>query len=191
MGSLPSGSQTPGYPLFGAAPAALQLHAANSLATQATGGGVTNIGQVIEQTAYAIQITHSSGQEMQFLLNPPDLGALQVSVAVHDGVLSARLDAQNPTTQQLLTDNLSQLKNSLTEQGVNFDRIEVHLAGSNTGSGGSGTADSSFGRQQESPSPWDLTPFVAAPEGDDPGRKNSARARADLRVPLSSLDIMV
>ncbi len=190
-GTLPPGTQTSAYPLFGSAPAALQLHAANSLATQPIGGIATNVAQVIEQTAYAIQVTHSNGQEMQFLLNPPDLGALQVSVAVHDGVLSARLEAQNSTTRQILTDNISQLKNSLTEQGVSFDRIDVQLAGSNTSSNGSGTADQFFGRQQEGRLPWDQSPLLATPETDDPVRNNSAARGPVSRVPLTSLDIMV
>jgi len=60
-------------------------------------------------------------------------------------ILSARLEAQSPATQQVLVDNLSQLKNSLTQQGVAFDRIDVHLAGSQTGSGGAGGGSGTIG----------------------------------------------
>ena len=179
------------YSLLAAPPVGLQnLISAHSTTSQNSTAGY-NPAQVIEQVAYAIQVTHSGGQEMQLLLNPADLGALQVNVSVHDGVLSARLEAQNPTTQQILVDNLSQLKDSLTQQGVTFDRIDVHLAGSHTGSGGSGFADPSFGRQQQEALPWGQISGLAHAEKPELVRNSPALSGSGSRVPLKSLDIMV
>jgi flagellar hook-length control protein FliK len=126
---------------------------------------------------------------MQLHLSPPQLGALQVDVSVRDGVLSARLEAQAPATQQILVDNLSQLKDSLTQQGVNFDRIEVRLAGSGAGFGGSNSTDRSFAQQQEGSLPWDPQP--PASDGGDPASAVPAPNWLASRKPLTSLDIMI
>lgn len=182
--------------MFGTPPASLQANATTYGTVLQDGGNEFNVAHVIEQVAYAIQGTQAGGQELKLQLNPPDLGLLQVNVSVHDGVLSARLETQNPTTQQILVDNLSQLKNSLTQQGVAFDRIEVNLAGSQTGSGGSGpggsgTGDPAFGRQQDGGYPWDQTQVFAQSESDDSVRSNTGARGPVSRVPLTSLDIMV
>lgn len=183
------GLQNPGYLPFGAAPPSLQLHS-TSFATGQSGSTVLlNPAQVIDQAAYAVQYSHANGQQMQLHLNPPELGALQVDVSMHDGVLSARIEAQTSTTQQILVDNISQLKDSLTQQGVSFDRIDVHLAGSNAGSAGSGTADRSFAQQQDAALPWDQQ-FVQ-PEIDDSALRAPVQAVRTSRVPLTSLDIMI
>ena len=146
---------------------------------------------VVEQAAWAIQVTHSSGQELLLQLSPPDLGVLQVSVSVRDGVLSARLEAQNLATQQILADNLPQLKDSLTQQGVAFDRIDVQLAGSSIGANGSGAADPSFARQQEGNIPWDQAQAFAPAESNDPLPKQPGLRGPVSRAPLTSLDVMV
>jgi flagellar hook-length control protein FliK len=182
-------AQSNGYLQLGAAPPSLQLHSASSLAGQSAPFSVVNPAVLIEQVAYAVQYGHSNGQQMQLHLNPPELGALQVDVALHDGMLSARIEAQTPAAQQILVDNISQLKESLTQQGVNFDRIDVHLAGSHSGSGGSSTADRSFAQQHDGALPWDQP--VPQPESADTATARSAPVARNSRIPLTSLDIMI
>jgi flagellar hook-length control protein FliK len=182
------GSQDPGYLLFGAAPPSLQLQVANMPTTHAASSGSLS-SFVLDQAAYAIQYSHANGQQMQLHLNPPELGALQVDVSMRDGVLSARIEAQTSAAQQILTDNISQLKDSLTQQGVSFDRIDVHLAGSNTGSGGAGSADKSFAQQQEGSLPWDQQ--FAQPESDESALRAPVPTVRNARIPLTSLDIMI
>jgi flagellar hook-length control protein FliK len=178
-------------PLFAAAPALLQAHAANYISVQPGNAGALHPAQVIEQAGWALQATYSSGQEMQLQLSPPDLGLLQVSVSVRDGVLSARLEAQNPATRQILADNLPQLKDSLTQQGLAFDRIDVQLAGSSTGWSGSGAGDASFGRQQEGNVPWDQVQAFAPSESNEPLPSQAGLRGPVSRTPLTSLDVMV
>ncbi len=144
---------------------------------------------MLDQVTYAVQYSHANGQQMQLHLNPPELGALQVDVSMHDGVLSARIEAQTSTAQQILTDNISQLKDSLTQQGVSFDRIDVHLAGSNAGSGGSGSADKSFAQHQDGGLPWEQQ-FVQ-PENDDSAQRAPVQVVRNSRISLTSLDIMI
>ncbi len=143
---------------------------------------------MLDQAAYAVQYSHVTGQQMQLHLNPPELGALQVDVSLHNGVLTARIEAQTSTAQQILTDNISQLKDSLTQQGVSFDRIDVHLTGSNSGSDGRGMADKSFAQQQDGGLPWDQQ--FTQPESDDTAPRVPAPATRFSRVTSTSLDIM-
>ncbi len=181
----------PDAAIFAAAPAALQAHAGLFTTAQPVGNAGVNPAQIIEQVAYALQVNHVGAQEMQLQLSPPDLGSLQINVSVHDGVLSARLEVQNPTTQQILVDNLSQLKNSLTQQGVAFDRIDVRLAGSQTGSGFSGSAESSFAQQQQSAFSWEQNPVFEAIETDATPSGSPQSPRTFSRIAVTSLDVTV
>lgn len=175
---------------MGSAPSSLQLLAPQYSATpQPSASSEVNPAQVVAQISHAVQTTYRGGQEMQFQLNPPDLGAVRVDVAVHNGVLSARLEVQSPTTQQMLTDNLSQLKDSLAQQGVSFDRIDVHLAGTNVNSGGSSGTGPSFGQQGEST--WDQQRAFAFTETDDAHNVPPAPRAPVSRVSQTSLDITV
>jgi flagellar hook-length control protein FliK len=197
-----NGNSTPAAPqsvtasadaaIFAAAPAALQVHAGLFTGGQPAGNNPGfNPAQIIEQVAYALQVGHAGGQEMQLQLSPPDLGSLQINVSVHDGVLSARLEAQSPTTQQILVDNLSQLKNSLTQQGVAFDRIDVRLAGSQTGSSSSGSAESSFAQQQQGAYSWEQNPVFDPTETDAPPSVSPQTPRSFSRIAATSLDVTV
>ncbi|MBI3863955.1 MAG: flagellar hook-length control protein FliK, partial [Planctomycetia bacterium] len=185
--ATPAGPPNPETPVFGAAPQSLQLQG-TTVAAQQTTAAPTHPQGVVNQVAYAIQYSHESGQGMQLHLTPPELGSVQVDVSVRDGVLSARLEAQSAVTRQILTDNLTALKESLTQQGVTFDRIDVGLAGSHTGSGSGGSAFASLAQQQEGALPWDQQyPEAGADEASVVPQPNLRPARA----PLTALDIMV
>ena len=183
------GAQQPatGNPLLGAPPPSLQFLAAISTGQRA-GAEHANPAQVVSQVAHAL-VSYRGGQELQLQLNPPDLGTVRVDVALHDGVLSARIETQSPTTQQILADNLSQLKDSLAQQGVSFDRIDVRLAGTETGFGGAGTADPSFARHGDSP-PDQGAGFVMT-EADDAVRSSSAPRVPVTRISRTSLDVTI
>jgi flagellar hook-length control protein FliK len=183
------GSQNDGSLQFGAAPPSLQLHSTSFTIGQPGPPVSLNASQMIDQVAYAVQYSHANGQQMQLHLNPPELGALSVDVSMHDGVLSARIEAQTPNARQILVDNISQLKDSLTQQGVSFDRIDVQLAGSNWGSGGSSTADKSFAQQQDGALPWDQQ--LVPPESDESAIRKPAMTARDPRLALTTLDIMI
>ena len=176
-----------GNPLLGAPPPSLQFLAAIGAGQQA-GADHANAAQVVAQVAHAL-VSYRGGQELQLQLKPSDLGTVRVDVALHDGVLSVRIEAQSPTTQQILADNLSQLKDSLAQQGVSFDRIDVRLAGTETGFGGAGTADPSFARHGDSP-PDQGAGFVMT-EADDAVRSSSAPRVPVTRISRTSLDVTI
>src|SRR5205814_3376727 len=73
----PPVTASPDAAIFAAAPAALQAHAGLFTGGQPAGNAGINPSQVIEQVAYALQVNHAGGQEMQLQFSPPDLGSLQ------------------------------------------------------------------------------------------------------------------
>lgn len=65
------------------------------------------------------------GGSMKIRLDPPELGALQVSAEMRDGTLNVTFQTSNDDATRLLSHSLSQLKTALESQGVNVDRIQV------------------------------------------------------------------
>ena len=69
-----------------------------------------------------------NGGSMQIRLDPPELGALQVSVRMADGVVTAQFQTSNDDATRLLSHSLHQLKHALESQGVAIDKIQVQQA---------------------------------------------------------------
>ena len=65
------------------------------------------------------------GGTMHIRLDPPELGALQVSVHMQDGVMSASFQTSNDDATRLLSHSLGQLKHMLETQGVSVDKLHV------------------------------------------------------------------
>lgn len=166
--------------------------------TQVTGPGgaerSVNPSQVVDQVAHGIQLTHQSGERMQIHLRPPELGNLQIDVSMRDGMLSARLEAQSPATHQLLVDNLPQLKDSLTQQGLQVDRLEVDLSDSmRSDTSAGGNSGRSFEQQQNEnlDGLWEQLPTNAAPQRRAQTTEPRVAAARGTSGPMLSLDITV
>jgi flagellar hook-length control protein FliK len=69
-----------------------------------------------------------NGGTMQLRLDPPDLGALQVTVQMRDGVMTAAFETSNDQATRLLSHNLGQLKTALETSGVSVERMHVQQA---------------------------------------------------------------
>lgn len=69
-----------------------------------------------------------NGGTMQIRLDPPELGALQVSVQMRDGMMTASFQTSNDDATKLLSHSLNQLKTALESQGVIVDKIHVQQA---------------------------------------------------------------
>jgi flagellar hook-length control protein FliK len=66
-----------------------------------------------------------TGGTMQMRLDPPELGVLQVSVHVKDGVVSASFQTSNDEATKLLSHSMGQLKTALESQGVTIGKMHV------------------------------------------------------------------
>ena len=62
---------------------------------------------------------------MQIRLDPPELGALQVTVEMRNGVMSATFQTSNDDATRLLSHSMGQLKTALESQGVTVEKIQV------------------------------------------------------------------
>jgi flagellar hook-length control protein FliK len=68
------------------------------------------------------------GGTMQIRLDPPELGALQVTVQLRDGVMTASIQTTSDEATRLLSHSLNQLKHALESQGVSVERLHVAQA---------------------------------------------------------------
>jgi flagellar hook-length control protein FliK len=68
------------------------------------------------------------GGTMQIRLDPPALGALQITVEMRDGVMVASFQTTNDDATRMLSHTLNQLKHALESQGVSVDRLHVAQA---------------------------------------------------------------
>ena len=80
------------------------------------------------------------GGTMHIRLDPPELGALQVTVHVRDGVVTASFQTSNEDATRLLSHSLSELKHVLESQGVSVEKLHVQQGPADSGPGGEGDA---------------------------------------------------
>jgi flagellar hook-length control protein FliK len=90
-----------------------------------------------------------NGGSIQLRLDPPDLGTMQVTVRMRDGMMSAEFQASNDQAAKLLSHSLGELKTQLETQGVSVEKLHVSSVPRETRSG-SGNSES---RQQREQSP--------------------------------------
>ena len=103
------------------------------------------------------------GGTMHLRLDPPELGALQVSVTMRDGVMTATFQTSNDEATRLLSHSMSDLKATLESQGVTIDRMQVQQSPRESSTNG----DSSRGNREGQPQ----TPADAASQQQDQQRR--------------------
>jgi flagellar hook-length control protein FliK len=69
-----------------------------------------------------------NGGSMHIRLDPPQLGALQVTVQIRDGQITASFETSSDEATRLLGHSLNQLKTVLETQGVTVDKLQVTQA---------------------------------------------------------------
>jgi flagellar hook-length control protein FliK len=90
-----------------------------------------------------------NGGTMMIRLDPPELGALQVTVHLRDGVMTAAFETSNDDATRLLSHSLDQLKTSLESAGVNVEKLHVQQAPRQDSRGGSGEQRQQPGQEQQ------------------------------------------
>jgi len=106
-----------------------------ALGEQVGSGGLSQGDRVrlVQRVARAVQTAQERGGDLQLRLSPPELGSLRLQVKMTDGALTARLEAETPQAQQVLTDGLPQLRERLAEQNIRVERFDVDLMQSGGG----------------------------------------------------------
>ena len=94
------------------------------------GGDITlteaDQSRFVQRVARAFESAGEGGQ-IRLRLSPPELGSLRMEVSVHNGVLSAHVEAETPQARLLLLDHLPALRDRLQEQNIKIERFDVDL----------------------------------------------------------------
>ncbi|MBP3542937.1 MAG: flagellar hook-length control protein FliK, partial [Lachnospiraceae bacterium] len=83
------------------------------------------IRQLVERAHVAVREDVSSF-EMQ--LNPEHLGRINLSVVAKDGMVTAQIAAENAAVKEVLESQIVTLKESLNNQGIQVEAVEVTIA---------------------------------------------------------------
>lgn len=87
--------------------------------------------QLGHQVLTAIQKAADEGSHLRMQLTPPSLGSLIVDVSRTENGIVARLEFSNPAAQQVALQNLPDLQQTLAQQGIKVDRIEIQSQDAN------------------------------------------------------------
>ncbi|HEX5243561.1 MAG TPA: flagellar hook-length control protein FliK [Tepidisphaeraceae bacterium] len=94
-----------------------------------------------------------SGGSMQIRLDPPELGALSVTVRVHEGVMTAAFQTSNDQATRALSHSLTQLKSALESQGMSVGKLHVEQTAKGNSNQSSGDGNSSSHQDSASDHP--------------------------------------
>jgi flagellar hook-length control protein FliK len=139
----------------------------------------------VQRVERAMNAAQQRDGKIQVRLSPPDLGSLKIELAVQNGVMSAKLEAETPAARNLLLDSLPALRERLAQQNIQIEKfdVDVRQEGGGNNSGGMAddhAADQAAQRQNGRPRPTaaravavpaattrDLAPASAAASGLD------------------------
>jgi flagellar hook-length control protein FliK len=124
-----------------ASSSASQAATATATASEKTSaaGATDVIGQIQRVTdMMANRVSGSvsvSGQQVQakLKLTPPELGSVSVTLQIQaDSSVQAQIVADNPDAAKLIRDNIGQLQEGLTRQGLTVGSIQVSVQGASS-----------------------------------------------------------
>jgi flagellar hook-length control protein FliK len=131
---------------------------ASTTATIRTPVGQAQWGK--ELGSQLVLMTHQAGEDAhtaQLRLDPPDLGPLQVTIKISDGIAQASFVSAHAAVRQALESALPQLQQTLAQAGISLGQTSVSDQGAQAGFGGmqqgndraSGQGGSQAGGQQD------------------------------------------
>ncbi len=83
---------------------------------------------VMTQTLDKIRVLSRNGsQEIQVRLDPPELGRMQMKLAVDGSSVAARVTVESESVKQVLENGLPQLREALSSQGLRVERFDVQV----------------------------------------------------------------
>ena len=82
------------------------------------------INQVGRQIARSI---HNGKNVIKLQLKPPELGTIKIEVGIEDNRLRLHMITQDKSVKHILLSNIHELKETLLEQGIRPDKIDIQL----------------------------------------------------------------
>ena len=87
-----------------------------------------NVGSIITQIVDQIKLTINQTQtSMHLLLNPEELGHVELLVAHKEGIMTAHFTVENQVAKEALESSLNLLRQSFEEQGIKVAEVEVTI----------------------------------------------------------------
>lgn len=81
--------------------------------------------QILERIRISVTPDHSF---MELQLNPENLGKVNLTVQAKNGVMTAQFTVQNEVTKEAIESQLNTLKETLNQQGIKVEEIEVSVS---------------------------------------------------------------
>lgn len=85
-----------------------------------------NAADIVKQVIDSVKISQTQQlQNIEVALNPENLGKITVNVTARDGIVTARLVAENEQVKQALESQMVTLKEKFENQGIKVDAVEI------------------------------------------------------------------
>ena len=85
--------------------------------------------RIYEQVSESLKLNMSEDvTEMEMSLHPASLGNVRIQIASRDGVVTANFTTQNEQVKAVLEAQIVELKESMNQQGIKVEAIEVNVA---------------------------------------------------------------
>lgn len=85
------------------------------------------IAQIMEKLKVSVKPDLS---EVKILLRPEQLGEVSLKIATQNGIVTAQFIAENQKVKEIIESNFNQLRDMLSEQGVDVGALEVNVSNS-------------------------------------------------------------
>lgn len=93
--------------------------------------GTSNVdsSEILNQIVERIKVTmNQDSTSLQMQLYPEHLGKIQINVVSKDGIMTARIVAENEAAKQVIENGLTSLKEAMEHQNIKVEAIEVMVS---------------------------------------------------------------
>ncbi|MCR4721081.1 MAG: flagellar hook-length control protein FliK [Lachnospiraceae bacterium] len=92
--------------------------------------GKPDIREIVMRVVDAIKLNLSPDKtSIELSLSPQSLGKISLMITSKDGTLTAKISTENEVTKQAIESQLEMLKETIAQQGVRVEAIEVSVSG--------------------------------------------------------------
>jgi len=143
--------------------------------------GKFDVREIVFRIVEAIKVNLSPDKtSLELTLNPASLGKIGLEISSKEGVVTAKISTENEITKQAVESQLEVLKESIIQQGIKVEAIEVTVTGFSF-------ADSSNAQKGESEQEEKKVGKTSRPERDgEVGVTNEDQATASQPMPEGS-----
>ena len=86
------------------------------------------IAQIMDKIKFSIKPNIS---EIKMILKPEQLGEVSLKIATQNGIVTAQFIAENQKVKEVIEANFNQLRDMLSEQGIDVGSLEVNVSDEN------------------------------------------------------------